>query len=41
MKCILCGAETVDDELFCESCRDENGDEYYIPQNDEKKDEKD
>jgi len=36
MKCILCGAETPDEELFCENCRDESGDEYYIPVDDEK-----
>ena len=36
MNCILCGAETVDDELFCEKCRDENRAEYYVPDCDEK-----
>lgn len=38
MKCILCGKETVDDELFCEKCRNENGEEYYLPIDEEKAD---
>lgn len=39
MKCIVCGEETIDEELFCEKCRDKNGDNFYVPFTDNEKDE--